>query len=84
MSVNTVGEREKTELLADFPPLLECLRYMMDCTFSRYSLPSDARTHTINELQICHHDFRGGGRGDYRACTSECIMGFFVADTPPY
>lgn len=33
-SVKTVGDSDITELLVDFPPLLECLKYMIDCTFS--------------------------------------------------
>lgn len=47
--MKTVGESDTTELLADFPPLLECLRYIMDCTFSWYSLPSD-KEKTSKEL----------------------------------
>lgn len=39
--MKTVGDRDATELQADFPPLLGCLRYMMDCTFSWCSFPSN-------------------------------------------
>lgn len=39
--MKTVGERDATELQVDFPPLLGCLRYIMDCTFSWYSFPSN-------------------------------------------
>lgn len=43
--MKTVGDRDTTELLVDFPPLLECRRYIMDCTFSWYSFPSNKQRH---------------------------------------
>lgn len=54
-SAKTVGERDMTELLADFPPLLDRLKYIMDCTFSWYSFPS--KKHQIQASALNYWDF---------------------------